>query len=308
MSLHKNLPISLSPSSPLRRPSRTLITLTALIAFPLSAHAWNGALSGQVVSGRGETPLEPVGGAVTDGAGRLSDEDGLSVFGSFSLEGGGLALLTVRVKPERLGQRLSLPGEGRLVSYQERSPSGELLVSASAYRGWLQVDESVTGRALVSFELSVRQGDELRSLATQSLLLTALSDRPNRAVEVHETGEVWVTAVEPEESGCDGSSEGEDVYETEESYPSCDESTDDFSDDSWNDSTDDTSSGEDSSCDDDEWAAEASPHKPRKPHRRRAPLGRLILTLLRLSPWLSALLLIAALKRRARRALHQAQR
>ena len=124
-------------SSPHRSPDSVSLSSLGLSLLGLSllglsllsfqeAWAWSGPLTGGLNTRTGEVAVEPSGGAPVDGAGRVSAEDGLSFFATARAEGGGLASLSVRVAPERVGEQLSLPGEGRLVSYQERDAEGRL--------------------------------------------------------------------------------------------------------------------------------------------------------------------------------------
>jgi hypothetical protein len=239
----------------------------------------------------------------------VSDEDGLSFFATARAEGGGLALLSVRVAPERVGEQLSLPGEGRLVSYQERNASGALLISASAYRGQLSTQRLPSGEVQVSFEVSVRQGEVTRSIASDDLVLSPLSEDADDSAEVLiNGGDVLITAAEPDDSGCDGSTEGEDVYTTDDDV-SCDSSEDTWDDgwdDSGEDSYEDSSSDSSSSCDDDEWAAEARPRDVSAiKNTRRSHQNPLVMRLLRLMPLLTSLLVVALWRRRLRASLNR---
>lgn len=281
----------------------------SLFSFQAEAWAWSGPLTGSLSARTGEVAVEPSGGAPVDGAGRVSDEDGLSFFATARAEGGGLSLLSVRVTPERVGEQLSLPGEGRLVSYQERDVEGRLLISASAYRGRLSTQRLPSGEVRVSFEVSVRQGEVTRSVASDDLVLSPLSEDADDSAEVLiNGGDVLITAAEPDDSGCDGSTEGEDVYTTDDDV-SCD-STEDTWDDEWDDndedSYEDSSNDSSSSCDDDEWAAEARPRDlsaiktTRRPHQ-----SPLVMRLLRLMPLLTSLLVVALWRRRLRASLNR---
>ena len=281
----------------------------SLFSFQAEAWAWSGALTGGLSARTGEVAVEPSGGAPVDGAGRVSDEDGLSFFATARAEDGGLALLSVRVAPERVGEQLSLPGEGRLVSYQERDVEGRLIISASAYRGRLSTQRLPSGEVRVSFEVSVRQGEMTRSVASDDLVLSPLSEDADDSAEVLiHGGDVLITAAEPDNSGCDWGTEGEDVYTTDDDV-SCDSSEDTW-DDEWDDSSDnsyeDNSSDSSSSCDDDDWAAEARPRdvSPLKKTRRAHKSG-VVTRLLRLMPLLTSLLVVALWRRRFRVSLNR---
>jgi len=276
-----------------------LFSLSVLCA-PLSAWAWNGTLEGGL-SVNQTTSSAPSGQvARVMGAGRVSYEDGLSLIGTIqTAQREGLSQLSIRVNPEHFNQTLSLPGEGRLVTYQERDRSGALTFSASAYQGWLEVRE-VDGYATVRFELSVKMGDEVRSLYSggeQGLSLRSLEGAIEADDVVDSEGELIVGVIdEGADQGCDESSD--DVYETGDDT-GCDEGTDDWSEEAepWDDATSEESSSSDG-CEEDEWAAEASVPHTRRARRGASPVFKL---LVRLAPLWCSLLFIRLWRRRTLR-------
>lgn len=289
-------------SSIIKRLGLIALTVAACTLSIRQARAWNGALQGQLSVSQSISVTPTPQGIQVMGSGRVSDEDGLSLIGTVSLpQREGLSLISVRVDAEHFNQRVSLPGQGRLVTYQERDAEGHLTLSASAYQGWVEVHE-FEGYATVHFELSVRLGEEVRSLLSQGDHgLSLRSSDPQASGDddaVDTSGEVIIGITDEElDEGCD---EGdEDLYHTEEDV-SCDNEPDDWSaeEEPW-DSEEDSSDSSDSSdsCEEDDWAAEASVRGPVK--RRRPPYPMRLLT--RLAPVWCSLLFIYIWRRRALR-------
>ena len=270
-----------------------------VFSAPLCAWAWNGTLEGELSVNQTTTPAPAGQGGSVMGAGRVSYEDGLSLIATIhSPQREGLSQLSIRVDPEHFNQTLSLPGEGRLVTYQERDRGGALTLSASAYQGWLEVRE-VEGVATIRFELSVKMGDEVRSLYSGGEDRLSLSSIEG-AIEVDEAvdsdGELIIGVIEGTDEGCDESSD--DVYETSDDT-GCDEGTDDWSEEAepWDESTSEESASSDG-CEDDEWAAEASAPHTKRARRRASPVFKL---LVRLAPLWCSLLFIRLWRRRTLR-------
>lgn len=217
----------------------------------------------------------------------------------------GLSLISIRVDASGLGQTRSLPGEGRLITYQERDASGALTFSASAYEGWVEVVERSAGLARLRFEINARQGAQVRSLRSdgpQALTLTQLERSLDEGDDGLASGGDLLIGVAEEgaDEGCDsGSLDDEDVYETEGEV-GCDEGADD-----WSDEGELSEEGSSSSCEEDEWAAEASALSARPAASHRRARSKLLGLLGRLAPLWCSLLVLRLWRRRALAELKQ---
>lgn len=285
-----------------------LFVIMSILCISNRGWAWNGDVRGGLSISR-TMSVSPMEGIQIMGSGRVSYEDGLSLIGTLSVPGRqGLSMLSIRVDAQYFNRSISLPGEGRLVTYQERSADGNLTLSASAYQGWIEVTVTEDS-AEVHFELSVRNGDQVRTLMSQGkegLFLKSLERSLDEGDDALATsGDLFIGVAEDgAEQGCDDTEnyDDEDLYQTEE-YTGCDEEADDWSDestlgedsyDSYDDSyTEDDSS---SSCEEDDWAAQASIFHHARVKKTRIP--KLIKLILRLFPFWCTLLMISLWRRR----------
>jgi len=196
-------PPALAPALP------RALALALALALPLSAGrawAWSGALAGRLVAVEGDAALEPSAagalGAPLDGVGSYAEGREVTALATFALAGGGVGVVSLRVLEADLDRRLSLPFEGRRVSYLERDAAGARVLSASAYAGWLEVRRLSPARLSLSLSVRVREGARARSLAALDLRLTSVDGEDGEGAEGRANVATNALLTPAEESGC----------------------------------------------------------------------------------------------------------